>query len=135
MLGQGSIPKLATHRFVLGKENAKHITAPVEVAWYAKDLRTEPNCGALRWLVGQTHNAGSYKRIDEYLAWMDEYSTFLSESTIQALSFNIVIFQSMSTTTSVSGSQVSWQFGDVDDFVGNDVEALVIAFIMTELSE
>ena len=40
------------------------------------------------------------------------------------------------TTTSISANQVSLQFGDVDDFVGNDVEALVvIAVILIELSE
>ena len=51
---------------------------------------------------------------------------------------NNLTFQSlvMSTTTSIKANQVSLQFGDVDDFVGNDVEALVvIAVILIELSE
>ena len=52
---------------------------------------------------------------------------------------NNLIFQLLVvsiTTTSISANQVSLQFGDVDDFVGNDFEALVvIAVILIELPE
>ena len=52
---------------------------------------------------------------------------------------NNLIFQLLVvsiSTTSIKANQVSLQFGDADDFVGDDVEALVvIAVILIELSE